>query len=204
MQLTSLGLHATNFSALPPSWTALSSLRKLELDRPGSLGAEGALHPLDSWTQLTSLRIDVRRIDVLRIDGKNMPYTRGSLEQQLTRLSALQHLHIGSWVTFEVPPGRWQDQLTSLECDLQHALPAGGSPTSAAAVLAQATSLRRLRASGNGKPTQPQLRALLGALAALPALERVELACSLQREVEEAHTALGNPLGARLQFNRYL
>ena len=70
-------------------------------------------------------------------------------------------------------------------------------------MLAHATSLRRLRALGNGKPTQPQLRALLGALAALPALERVEVARSLKRKVEEAHTALGSPLGARLQFSKW-
>ena len=87
---------------------------------------------------------------------------------------------------------------------MQHVLPAGASPSSAAAVLAHATALRRLEAWGHrGKTTQPQLRALLGALAALPALE-LELrcgACELQREVHEAHTALGSPLGARLQFN---
>ena len=74
-------------------------------------------------------------------------------------------------------------------------------------MLAHANALRRLKAWGrrhSDKPTQPQLRALLGALAALPALEHVEVARSeLQREVEEAHTALGSPLGARLQFSQW-
>ena len=47
MQLTSLGLHAANFSALPPSWTALRSLRKLNFDYSGPpLEAEHALRPL--------------------------------------------------------------------------------------------------------------------------------------------------------------
>ena len=183
-----LGLDCTAFRALPSSWTALSSLRKLELDCPGSLGAEGALHPLGSWTQLTLLRIHC-----YETYGK-----RSNLEQQLTRLSALQDLCIRDMDDFELPPGRWQGQLTSLECDLQHVLPAGGSPTSAAAVLAHATALRRLWAWCE-ESTQPQLRALLGTLAALPALERVELAGTLHREVGEAHTALGSPLGARLK-----
>ena len=196
MQLTLLGLDCTAFRALPSSWTALSSLRKLELDRPGSLGAEGALHPLDSWTQLTSLRIN----------GYETSCTPGSLEHQVTRLSALQHLRIGDLRDFELPPGRWQRQLTSLECEVGHVLPADGSPSSAAAVLAHATALSRLRVCGwgydCGEPTQPQLRALLGALAALPALELVQLrgGRQLENEVEEVDTKLDSPLGARLQF----
>ena len=160
------------------------------------MDAPGALQPLGSWTQLTSLFID----------GRNMSCTRGSLEQQLTQLSALQHLGVDDMHDFELPPGRWQGQLTSLVCDLHHVLP-DGSPTSAAAMLAHANALRRLKAWGrrhSDKPPQPQLRALLGALAALPALEHVEVARSeLQREVEEAHTALGSPLGARLQFSQW-
>ena len=77
----------TDFSALPPSWTALSSMRKLVLKQPGPLDAEGALQPLGSWTQLTSLHI---------YDGGDivMDCMPGSLEQQLTRLSALQDLRV--------------------------------------------------------------------------------------------------------------
>ena len=176
--------------ALPPSWTALSSLRALLLDGPGLLDAASALHPLGSWTQLTLLRIHC-----YETYGK-----RSNLEQQLTRLSALQDLCIRDMDDFELPPGRWQGQLTSLECDLQHVLPAGGSPTSAAAVLAHATALRRLWAWCE-ESTQPQLRALLGTLAALPVLELLELPIRLEGEVREAHTALGSPLGGRLQFS---
>ena len=190
MQLTSLTLHGTTFNALPPSWTALTSLRKLALHRPGPLHAASALQPLGSWTQLTWLHIDAYR----------MAYACGSLEQQLTRLSALQHLHM-EWVPdFELPPGRWQAQLTSLECDLEYVLPEDGSPSRA--VLAHATSLRVLVACNNRgrKPTQLQLRALLGALAGLPALEYALLGRWLKDIIEEAHTALGSPLGARLEF----
>ena len=189
MQLTSLRLSNTEFKALPPSWTALGSLCKLDLYVPGPLDAAGALQPLGSWTLLTSLHID----------GNYMPYTRGSLEQQLTRLSALQDLHIEYLRGFELPLGCWQGQLTSLECDLRYVLPADASLSSAAAMLAHATALRRLVALASGQPTQHQLHALLGALAALPALERVLLPAWVKGEVQEAHTALGSPLGERLQ-----
>ena len=77
MQLTSLITYTADFKALPPSWTALGSLRKLELDNPGPLDAEGALQPLGTWTQLTSLHIN---------GHYKLMCTRGSLEQQLTQL----------------------------------------------------------------------------------------------------------------------
>ena len=192
MQLTSLVLDETTFNALPPSWTALRSLRKLELLEPGALDAAGALHPLGSWTQLTSLYMEA---DVPSC-------TPGSLEQQLTRLSALQRLDIRDMDDFELPPGRWQGQLTRLGCYIHNLLPEHGSSSSAAAVLAHATALRRVWAWGDEdiESTQPQLRALLGALAALPVLERVAVAGSpcMDREVLNAHRALGSPLGLRL------
>ena len=103
---------------------------------------------------------------------------------------------------FELPPGRWQRQLTRLECDLWHVLGPNASPSSAAAALAHATALRQLelRAPYSDEPTQAQLRALLGALVALPAFERVEMEDSVESAVHDAHTALGSPLGERLQF----
>ena len=87
----------TAFEALPPSWTALRSLRKLNFDYSGPpLEAEHALRPLGSWTQLTSLKF---------YDGFGVHLTPGNLEQQLTRLSALQHLHIGSLEDFNCHQG---------------------------------------------------------------------------------------------------
>ena len=195
MQLTSLRLDETDFSALPPSWTVLGSLRTLVLDDPGPLDAKGALQPLGSWTQLTSLHIASY--------FNNMECMPGSLEQQLTRLSSLQHLRTAYVSGIELPPGRWQGQLTSLECSLLHVLPTDGSASSAAAVLAHATAVRWVQALSFGSgcnPTQPQLRALLESLAALPALECVALPSELRRVVQGAHTALGSPLGARLRF----
>ena len=70
MQLTSLWLCYSNFRALPPSWTALRSLRELLLVSPGPMNVAGALHPLGSWAQLT----------LLRIVGYDMSSTPGSLE----------------------------------------------------------------------------------------------------------------------------
>ena len=186
----------TKFRALPPSWSALSSVRELTLECPGPLDAAGALGLLGSWTQLTSLQITVY----------DEQFTPRSLEHQLPRLSALQHLHIClgaacSGLGFHLPPGRWQGQLTSLECNLQHLLVADGQ-SSEAAVLAHATALRQLKARHDWRePTQPQLRTLLGVLAALPALQRVVTTHTLEDEVHEAPSALGSPLGARLQFD---
>ena len=180
--------------ALPPSWTALSSLRALLLDGPGLLDAASALHPLGSWTQLTSLHCI----------NEDFPCRARGLEQQLPRLSALQHLAVRIARDFELPPGRWQGQLTSLVCDLEYVLSADASPASTAAVVAHATALRQLVFTmycDEPAPAQPQLLALLGAL---PALERVRVADDVEPAVQEAHTALGSPLGARLGFSRSL
>ena len=185
----------TAFRALPPSWTALSSLRKVKLAYPGPLDAALALQPLGSWTQLTSLHIASYL--------NNMECMPGSLQQQLTRLSSLQHLHMERVWGFELPPGHWQGQLTSLECHLHHMLGSSAHPSRAAAVLEHA-ALRRLvifDPLDEPTPPQPQLRALLGALSALPALEFVTLPSRVQQMVLEAHTALGSPLGERLQFD---
>ena len=97
---------------------------------------------------------------------------------------------------FELPPGRWQAQLTILECKVQYMLGTGARPSRAGGVLEHATALRVLCISDEyDEPTQPELYALLGTLAALPALERVEVARSeLQREVQQAHAALGRLL----------
>ena len=124
------------------------------------------------------------------------------LEQELTRLSGLQHLCIEGLHAFELPPGRWQGQLTSVEECLRHLRPAHGSPSSAAAMLAHATALKQFQVWVSGFPSQSQLRALLGALAAL---ELVLLHGDRHWEpgVQEAHTALGSPLGERLRWNKW-
>ena len=78
------------------------------------------------------------------------------------------------------------------------------SPPNTTAVLAHATALRRLVCVGySDELTQAQLRALLGALAALPALEYLRMP-GMEDVVLEAHAALGSPLGARLQFSSYV
>ena len=215
------------FTKLPASWRALSGLRELRLLNPGALNAARALEPLGSWTQLTSLHVV----------GTGVPFT--PLQQQLTRLSALQEFRIAEYPDFELPPGHWQGQLTSLECDLSHVLVLWARSTQAAAVLAHATALRRLEAHSVRMPRtyrefeenphdyygsyydedewgdegahedeivfpQPNLRALLGALAALPALQRATLRNTrLQHDIWQAHTALSSPLGARLQYSEH-
>ena len=175
----------TAFEALPPSWTALRSLRKLNFDYSGPpLEAEHALRPLGSWTQLTSLKF---------YDGFGVHLTPGNLEQQLTRLSALQHLHIGSLMMgVDLPPGQWQGQLTSLRCNLWELLPEGWR----AGPFKMNANSRDLTASQHS-------RSCTVCWAALPALELVLLLVDeeLRREVHESHTALGSPLGARLEFN---
>ena len=156
-----------------------------------SRGDAGALDTLGSWTQLKELDIHV-----------GIPvHEPGELERQLTRLAALRSLRISMDGEFELPPGRWQHELLALRCRLEHLLGAGAS--SAAAALTHATALRQLAAEQTwATPTQPQLRALLSALAALPALEQVRmlLSSSCKVAVEQAHSALGNPLGSRLAF----
>ena len=52
--------------------------------------------------------------------------------------------------------------------------------------------------------TASQLTALLGALAALPALQRAQLGnWHLKDMILQAHTALGSPLGARLLLHNW-